>query len=64
MRRPLAPLLTLLCSAVLVGPAATPALAVVAAKPDATAGTDGTVYAVLQVGGRIYLAASSRGRGP
>ncbi len=41
-----------------------PALAVVAAKPDATAGTNGTVYAVLQVGGRIYLGGKFTWAGP
>src|SRR5215208_1208332 len=64
MRRPPAILLTLLCTAALVAPAVTPALAVVVAKPDATAGTNGTVYAVLQVGGRVYLGGKFSWAGP
>jgi hypothetical protein len=64
MRRPLASFVTLLLAGALIGPAATPANAVVAAKPDTTAGTNGTVYAVLQVGGRIYLGGKFTWAGP
>ena len=53
-----------LSAGLLVGPGTVPASALPAAKPDATAGTNGTIYAVLQVGGRIYLGGKFDWAGP
>jgi hypothetical protein len=43
---------------------ATPALATPTTSPDPTAGTNGTVYAVQEIGGRIYVAGKFSWAGP
>lgn len=43
---------------------ASPALATPATSPDPTAGTNGTVYAVEEIGGRIYVAGKFSWAGP
>jgi hypothetical protein len=62
--RPLAALVPFVLASFLLVVEAGPASALPATKPDVTAGVNGTVYAVLQASGRIYVGGKFSWAGP